>query len=252
MSASSERGGRTITLGEAVELSRGSPVISSGSAAIDSLLQGGYRGGELVEVYGESNTGKTQLAMQAALSCAARDSSVLYIDTEGTFRPERMDAIARAKGLDGRELLRKVYRMRAADASSQIEASKLVHTKAELAGCRMIVVDTVTKNFSVEYPGSKNLTRRQGLLSVYLSGLARDAFLMGRAVLLTNRVTSFRTPTGSREAHIGGETLSQMVHRSIHLTREGGSRGGGRILASLTGWGGGLVAEGVISERGFS
>jgi len=251
LSASSERGGTTITLGEAVELSRESPVISSGSAAIDSLLQGGYRGGELVEVYGESNTGKTQLAMQAALSCAARDSSVLYIDTEGTFRPERMDAIARAKGLDGRELLRKVYRMRAADASSQIEASRLVHTKAELAGCRMIVVDTVTKNFSVEYPGSKNLTRRQGLLSVYLSGLARDAFLMGRAVLLTNRVTSFRTPAGSREAHIGGETLSQMVHRSIHLTREGG-RGGGRILASLTGWGGGLVAEGVISERGFS
>src|SRR2546428_13996921 len=123
--------------------------------------------------------------------------------------------------------------MRAADASSQIEASKLVHTKAELAGCRMIVVDTVTKNFSVEYPGSKNLTRRQGLLSVYLSGLARDAFLMGRAVLLTNRVTSFRTPAGSGEDHIGGGTLNQLVHRPIHLTREGACRAA-RILASLT------------------
>lgn len=249
MSASAEPGGRTITMKEAVDLSRGSPVISSGSAAIDSLLEGGYRGGELVEVYGESNTGKTQLAMQAALSCA-RDSSVLYIDTEGTFRPERMEAIARAKGLDGGELLRRVYRMRAADASSQIEASKLVHSKAELEGCRMIVVDTITKNFSVEYPGNKNLTHRQGLLSVYLSELARDAFLMGRAVLLTNRVTSFRTPAGSRETHIGGETLNQMVHKAIHLTREGGD--GARIRASLTGWGGALIAEGVISERGFS
>ncbi len=249
MSAPAKSAGSMITLKEAVELSRGSHVISSGSAAIDSLLNGGYRGGELVEVYGESNTGKTQLAMQAALSCAARDSSVLYIDTEGTFRPERMDAIARAKGLDGRALLQRVYRMRAGDASSQMEASRLVHTKAELAGCRMIVVDTITKNFSVEYPGSKNLAHRQGLLSVYLSELARDAFLMGRAVLLTNRVTSFRTPAGSRETHIGGETLSQMVHRAIHLTRE---RGGGRIRASLVGWGGGLIAEGVISERGFS
>src|SRR5207244_12976195 len=124
-----------------------------------------------------------------------------------------------AKGLDGRELLRRGYRMRAADASSQIEASKLVHTKAELAGCRMIVVDTVTKNFSVEYPGNKNLTHRQGLLSVYLSELARDAFLMGRAVLLTNRVTSFRTPAGNRETHIGGGNPRQMGDQATSLTR---------------------------------
>src|SRR5207253_9647046 len=60
LSGSSKRAGRTITLGEAVELSRGSPVISSGSAAIDSLLQGGSRGGDVVEVYCHSTRVQTQ------------------------------------------------------------------------------------------------------------------------------------------------------------------------------------------------
>ncbi len=248
MSVLAESGyGRVFTIREAVELSRTHSVIASGSEAIDTLLDGGYRIGEIVELYGESKTGKTQLAMQAAISCAALGSSVLYVDTESTFRPERIEAIARARGLRGQELLRRIYRMKAPDPYTQIEASKLVRTKVELAESRLIVVDTVTKNFSVAYPGRENIPNRQGLLSVYLGELARDAYLKGRAVLLTNRVTAFRTAGGGREAHVGGETLSQFVHRVIHLTRVGE-----KVRASImVGTEETRSVEGVIVEAGF-
>ncbi len=241
-------GAFNITLREAIEISKRHSPISSGSEAIDFLLDGGYRAGEIVEVFGESKTGKTQLAMQAALSCAARGFSVLFVDTEGTFRPERLESMARAKGWDVEELLRLVYRQRSVDASAQFEALSLVNSKSELKECRMTIVDTVTKNFSLQYPGRTNLPKRQGLLDAYLSEIGRSAFINGMAVLLTNRVTSFSSATGTREAHIGGDTLNQMVHKTIHLTRRGEKVravivvGGVEVKSS----------EATISERGFN
>jgi len=243
----SQEGTIDITLREAIESSKRISRFSSGSDSIDLLLDGGYRVGEMVEVFGASNTGKTQLAMQAALSCASRKHSVLFVDTEGTFRPERLESMSRARGWDPAEILPRVYRTRAADASAQFDALRLVNTRGELKDCRMTIVDTVTKNFSIQYPGRMNLPKRQGLLDSYLSETGRSAFIKGIAVLLTNRVTSFSTAAGIREAHIGGDTLSQMVHRMIHLTRRRD-----RVRAALV-IGGVEVktSEAVISERGL-
>lgn len=237
-----------ITLREAIETSKQISPISSGSEAIDFLLDGGYRVGEIVEIFGESNTGKTQLAMQAALSCASRGFSVLFVDTEGTFRPERLESMARAKGWGVGEILPLVYRLRAADASAQFEALTLVNTRRELKDCRMTIVDTVTKNFSIQYPGRTNLPKRQGLLDAYLSEIGRSAFIDGMAVLLTNRVTSFSTAAGSREVHIGGDTLSQMVHRTIHLTRRGEKVRAALVVGDVEV----NSREAVINERGFN
>ena len=83
-----------ISLKYALELARRRLVFSSGSRAIDGLLDGGFRTGESVEVFGESNTGKTQLAMQATLSPVAKGHTAAFIDTEGTFRPERLARMA--------------------------------------------------------------------------------------------------------------------------------------------------------------
>jgi len=236
--------GLSITLKNAMARSLEAGAITSGSQSIDSLLDGGYKIGEIVEIFGESKTGKTQLALQASLSCSSSNSSVLFVDTEGTFRPERIESMARARGLESHAVLQRVYRTRARDAPAQFEALDLLDSRAELRNCGMIVVDSVAKNFSMTYPGGENLPRRQGILNVYLSRLARDAVLNRRVVLLTNRVASF----GDREAHLGGETLSQLVHRSIHLRRREG-----KITAILLS--GGVEAkrvEAVISEEGFS
>jgi len=211
-----------ISLKYALELARRRLVFSSGSRAIDGLLDGGFRTGESVEVFGESNTGKTQLAMQATLSPVAKGHTAAFIDTEGTFRPERLARMAELRGMDPNLVLSRVYFVRAESTTQQWEA---LRNSQKLEGCRMVAVDTVTKNFTLEYGGAKLAARRQTALAAYLNRLDWDAFAHDRAIILTNRVASVGGPdTASvrRDVDIGGETLRRGVQRVLQLQRRGG------------------------------
>jgi RecA/RadA recombinase len=196
------------------------PTFTSGSSGIDRLLDGGFHSGRLVEVFGSSGCGKSQLAMQASLLAAARKERTVYIDTEGAFRPERMLTMARARGQPLEGLLDRIAFVRVDTAASQLDVVRAIATREETSSARFVVIDTFTRNFTLDYPGRTNLQSRQGALDTLLSEIARDAFLHSRAYLLTNRVT-FSQQGG--EARIGGLTMEQLVHCSIHLekTKEG-------------------------------
>ena len=71
-----------VTATNAIERVSEFPYFGSGSKAIDKLLGGGYRAGRLTEVFGRSNTGKSQLAMQATLLAAEQGTQTLFLDTE--------------------------------------------------------------------------------------------------------------------------------------------------------------------------
>lgn len=85
--------------------------ISTGSKELDSLLDGGIETGSITELFGEFRTGKTQLCHQLCVTCqlpfnqGGGEGKALYIDTEGTFRPERCLAIAERYGLNGEDVL---------------------------------------------------------------------------------------------------------------------------------------------------
>lgn len=85
--------------------------ISTGSKELDSLLDGGVETGSITELFGEFRTGKTQLCHQLCVTCqlpfnqGGGEGKALYIDTEGTFRPERCLAIAERYGLNGEDVL---------------------------------------------------------------------------------------------------------------------------------------------------
>lgn len=74
--------------------------ISSGSKELDKLLGGGFETGSITEMFGEFRTGKTQICHTLAVTCqlpveqGGGAGKCLYIDTEGTFRPERLVEIA--------------------------------------------------------------------------------------------------------------------------------------------------------------
>jgi len=191
------------------------PFYSTGSASIDKLLGGGYRAGTLSELFGRSNSGKTQLAMQAALVAARDGMRSLYVDTEGAFRPERVDEIARARGwkIDG--LLEKMVYARCDSSSEQMEAVRKMGSRPATTACKLVIIDTLTRNFSLDLPGRGNLSSRQGALDIHLSEMARDAYLNGRAYVLTNRVTFGST----RDVGIGGRTVAQLVSTSVLLER---------------------------------
>jgi len=195
------------------------PTFSTGSVALDRLLEGGYREGRVVEVFGRSNAGKTQLAMQAALCAARRGKNALFIDTEGTFRPERLEGMAEARGWDPAGILERIVYLRTDSFVEQMEAVTKMNAREATAACSLVVVDTLTRNFTIGLPGRSNLAERQGGLDVYLSETARDAYLSKRAYLLTNRVTF----GPSHDVAIGGRTVEQMVHASVLLERDGGS-----------------------------
>jgi DNA repair protein RadA len=207
----------TATGDEVVRKAASFRFFSSGSKTLDSLLDGGFREGKVVEFYGKSNSGKTQLAMQAALYAAREGPRVLFVDTEGSFRPERLEAMARARGWKTEGLLDRVIYIRTDSSSEQMEVVRMMAMRNTTASCRMVVVDTLTRNFSVELPGRSNLASRQGGLNVHLSEIARDAFLNSRAYVLTNRVTF----GAAQDVGIGGKTVDQLLHMSVRLDRQG-------------------------------
>ena len=151
--------------------------LSTGSKALDGLLGGGYREGRLVELFGRSNSGKSQFAMQAALFAARRGKKCLFVDTEGAFRPERIEEIARARGWEYQAALQKIIYLRADSSAEQMEAVARMNERSATADCRLVVIDTLTRNFSLDLPGRSNLAGRQGAIDVHLSEMARDAFL---------------------------------------------------------------------------
>ena len=204
------------------------PTFSTGSENLDALLGGGYRAGTITLLYGRSNSGKTQLAMQAAMLCARAGKTSLFIDTEGSFRPERVEEMAKARGLAPEGILNRIVYVRSDSASEQMETVRLMQAREATAPASLAVVDTLTRNFSLEFPGRPNLSSRQAALDVHLSEMARDAYLNGRAYLLTNRVTF-----GDRQdVGIGGRTVDQLVHTTVMLEREGG-----KVKATVVGSG---------------
>jgi len=212
------------------------------STTIDRLLGGGYKAGTITEVFGGSNTGKTQITMQAVLSLARMGLKSIFVDTEGAFRPERIEGIARSRGWNPDEILERIVYIRAVDSTQQREVVRRLSEKDDTAACRLVAVDTLTENFSLDFPGSQNLPRRQGAIAAHLSEMARDAFLNGRAYVLANRVVLSQN---GGEGHVGGRTVDQMVHAAIYLVREGG-----KVRARLAGVSGsGILAT--LGQDGF-
>ncbi len=218
-----------MSLREARDLGGTRLVFSSCSAVLDRILGSGLRTGEMVEVFGASGTGKTQLAIQCALSAASAGYSCAYVDSEGQFRPERLASICESRGIDAAKILPLVYCVRAEDTQQQGDAIGMINGNEMLRGCRFVAVDTVTKNFTLEYSGSRSVASRQTALGAYLNRLARDTYRHDRAVILLNRVASVGLEGGAKEVGIGGETLRHFVQKSVRLQRRGE-----KVYASLT------------------
>jgi DNA repair protein RAD51 len=170
--------------------------ITTGSKELDKLLNGGFETGSITELFGEFRTGKSQLCHTIAVTCqlpidnGGAEGKCLYIDTEGTFRPERLLATAERFGLQGNDVLDNVAYARAYNSDHQL--TLLTQAAAMMSESRyaVVVVDSATALYRTDYSGRGELAARQMHLAQFLRQLLRLADEFGVAVVITNQVVA--------------------------------------------------------------
>jgi len=170
--------------------------ITTGAKDLDKLLEGGFETGSITEMFGEFRTGKTQICHQLCVTCqlpldsGGGEGKAMYIDTEGTFRPQRLLSIAEKYGLNGDDVLNNVAYARAYNSDHQ--SRLLMDASAMMAESRyaLLIVDSATALYRTDYSGRGELSARQMHLARFLRSLQRLADEFGVAVVITNQVVA--------------------------------------------------------------
>jgi DNA repair protein RadA len=169
--------------------------ITTGSQELDDLLGGGIETGSVIEFFGEFRTGKTQIMHQLCVNVqlseekGGLEGKALYIDTEGTFRPERIIQMAEGLDFDHKKILKNIIFGRAYNSDHQIllikEATNLIKEK----NIKLIVVDSLIGHFRSEYIGRGTLASRQQTINSHLHDLLRLCVIYpDLAIVVTNQV----------------------------------------------------------------
>ncbi|PSP88135.1 DNA repair and recombination protein RadB [Halobacteriales archaeon QS_4_69_34] len=195
--------------------------IGTGCAPIDELLSGGLARGAVTQLYGPPASGKTNLALSAAVEVAAAGELAVYVDTEG-LSVARFEQLARARADDLNDLSSRIVVSEALDFEQQEEAVRDAGELAERAA--LIVLDSATGFYRLERgPDDEGETlRRVGRQVTHLLGLARRHDL---AVVLTNQVFADPDAESDRARALGGHTLAHLTGTIVRLERfRGGNR----------------------------
>ena len=193
--------------------------LTTGSKAFDELMGGGLESQAIVEFFGEFGSCKTQVCFQLAVNATmpvergGLDSEVIVIDTENTFRPERIIQMAEYLGLDPLETLKKIHVARAFNSDHQI---LLVEKAGELAKemkVKLLIVESLTSHVRAEYVGRGALAERQQLLNRHMHDLLDFATVNNALIAVTNQVAAkpdafFGDPTRPIGGHIVGHTAT--------------------------------------------
>jgi len=193
--------------------------LTSGAKALNELLGGGFETQAISELFGEFGSGKTQIAHQLAVNVTlpvdqgGLDGGTIWIDSENTFRPERISQMATALELDPDETLKGIHVARAFNSHHQMLLAEKAMEVAKEYKARLLVVDSMTAHFRAEYIGRGALAERQQLLNKHMHGLLRFGDAFNAVVCVTNQVMAkpdafFGDPTRPIGGHIVGHTAT--------------------------------------------
>lgn len=197
--------------------------LSTGSSNLDKLLGGGFETRAITECFGQYGSGKTQIAHSLAVNCQVGDETAVavFIDTENTFRPERIKQFSLAKGLDPDKVLKNIKVARAYNSDHQmLLAEKIDELIKSGLNVKLVIVDSLTAHFRAEFVGRGTLANRQQKLNKHMHTLMRLADLNNLCVYVTNQVMAkpdmfFGDPTEA----IGGNIVAHNSTFRIYLRR---------------------------------
>ena len=204
--------------------------LTTGSKVFDGMLGGGFESGSISETFGEFGSSKSQIAHVLAVRAqlprenGGADGSVIFLDGESTFRPERIISIAKGLGLDPKEALRNIKVARCFNSDHQMllaeKAEDIIKQKINDKSVRLIVVDSLTSHFRADFSGRGELAVRQQKLNRHMHTLMKLATQYNICVYVTNQVMAkpdmfFGDPT----AAIGGNIVAHNSSTRIYLRK---------------------------------
>ncbi|WXG40571.1 MAG: DNA repair and recombination protein RadA [Candidatus Freyarchaeum deiterrae] len=214
--------------------------ITTGTKNLDQLLGGGVEAKGITEFFGEFRTGKTQICHQLSVTVQLPEELgglggvAVYIDTEGTFRPERLIPISERFTLEPKEVLKNIVFARAYNSDHQLYLSQNIGELIEKGkNVKLIIVDSIIGYFRAEYIGRGMLAERQQKLNKHLHTLLRLAELYNLAVVISNQVMAkpdafFGDPTEP----VGGHIVAHNSTTRIYLRKSRGNQRIARLVDS--------------------
>ncbi|MFH0748633.1 MAG: DNA repair and recombination protein RadA [Candidatus Bathyarchaeota archaeon] len=194
--------------------------LTTGSKNLDDLLGGGIETQAITEFIGEYGTGKSQICMQLCITSqqppeqGGLGGKVLFIDTEGTFSPQRISDNSKLRGFDPTIILENIIYARCYNSDHQMLLVDKAGKVVEEEKIKMIVVDSLISHFRGEYVGREMLSERQQKLNKHIHKLLRLAELYNCAVVITNQIQANPTAFfGDPNRPAGGNVLA---HASTH------------------------------------
>jgi DNA repair protein RadA len=220
-----------VTAESALEKRKALMRCSTGSRALDELLLGGIETQAVTEFYGEFGSGKSQICHTlSAIAPQPREAGglnggAIYIDTEGTFRPERLNQIARARDLEPSHVLKNVAVCKVYNSSHLELIIKDLGKYISDFNAKLVIIDSIISLHRAEFAGRGTLADRQQRLNNLLHKVIRLAEIFNIAVVITNQVQSspdtfFGDPTKAA----GGNVLGHASTYRIYLRKSGENR----------------------------
>jgi len=207
--------------------------LSTGSTALNTLLGGGVESQSITEAFGEFRTGKTQLAhtlsvvAQLPTERGGGSGKVIFIDTEGTFRPERIWKIAQRFELSPDEVLENIIYARAHNVdllnNLLLQAAALMLEEP----FALLIVDSIMAPFRVDFSGRGELAERQQLLNKVLNRLQKLSEQFNLAVYITNQVTADPGSTlayGDTKKPVGGNIIAHASTTRLYMKKGKGDQ----------------------------
>ena len=186
-------------------------MISTGLLGLDELLGGGIVDGTIIDIFGPGGSGKTQLAMQISLN-SLPNGIVLYQDTTGGFRPERMMQLIKLKNLQS-SLLDNMIVARITNTAEQFEYIKKI---SELSP-KLVVIENITDLFTFEYSRETNSLEKHVRFMEYMHLLSMTSINTRIPIVVTNIVRS----SDDQEIESLNKSISMFTHKKIKLEKDG-------------------------------
>ena len=187
-------------------------MISTGIKTLDNYLGGGIKGGIITDIFGATGTGKTQLTMQISINSLLDGNQVLFQDTTGQFRPERMLDLIKIRNLET-NLLDRVKVGRVTNSSEQIQFL----SKIKDQDFSLVVIDNVSDLFSFEYGKEEQNLEKNVTFMQYMHELSLISIQKKLPIVVTNIIRKI----DDLEIENLDKSISMFTHMKIKLSKIG-------------------------------